>query len=215
MHVSKTVTWLCLEELDHSTNRIMYSEIYSFNRLWYGCSLVIYTIGYGGGTTLVYGLLQSDCFSARILIVIREWIYPRFLPCLKLIGTHLLQNKMFCCVWKQSMPRPLLAMLFWGAQFWKQGMLGGRLVVHRELNWCWLRRALRLNPASLALYVAQLLTQVELCLKRLYSSTYLLWKGLRRGWENEFGMECGGKLKASAATVVYFLSFSETRAMHN
>lgn len=28
-------------------------------------------------------------------------------------------------------------------------------------------------------------------------------------------MEYGGKLKASAATVVYFLSFIETRAMYN
>lgn len=72
-----------------------------------------------------------------------------------------------------------------------------------------------LNPAPPALHIAQLLTQVELCLKLLHSFTYLLWKGLRRGWENEFGMEYGGKLKASAATVVYFLSFIETRAMYN
>lgn len=52
----------------------------------------------------VHGLLRSDCFSARILIGIQQRMYPRFLSCTysKKTGTHLLQNRMFCCLWKQS-----------------------------------------------------------------------------------------------------------------
>lgn len=138
-------------------------------------------------------------------------ILRQTLLCFKIECFILFGNKV-CPI--QSSRCSFLGLSFW-APFWEESMLGIGLIMHRELNRCWLCRALCLNPASPAFHVAQLLTQVELCLKLQHSFTYLLWKGLRRGWENEFGMECGGKLKASAATVLYFLSFSETRAMYN
>lgn len=154
-------------------------------------------------------LQSSDSFSARI----KQWLCPDFSHVSILRRYEISFSVVFGNKYALTVP---LSWYSAGSQFRERGMLGGRLVLPcGALNWSWLRRIPRLNPASPALHIVLLLTQVELCLKLLPSFTYLLWKGLRRGWENEFGMECGGKLKASAATVVYFLSFSETRAMHN
>lgn len=77
-------------------------------------------------TLLVYGLLQSHCFSGRMLRVIKHR-FPSCI-CLKRTNTPLLQNRMFHTIWKQSMPHPVLKMLFFGALF-----LGS--VLEREHAW--------------------------------------------------------------------------------
>lgn len=143
-------------------------------------------------------------------------MYPTFLSGTnpKKTGTRLLWNRMFCCVWKQSMPHPFPMMMLFPAQLWKQGTLGGRLGVHG--SWagfgCAWRSVSILHP-QLSHCTAPHTSRAR---SEAAAQHYLpALKGLRRGWENEFGMECGGKLKASAATVVFVLLFSETGAKHN
>lgn len=164
---------------------------------------------------LTHGLLRDRCFPARILIVISECT-PRFplytFP--KKTSTHLFQNRTFCCFWKQSVPPSLpcdaLLRLSSGAGacleagWCAQGAAPASAVPSPPSEPCVSSPAHCAAPhASWALSEAP----AQLHLPAL--------KGLRRGWENEFGMECRGKLKASAATVVCCLSFSETGAMHN
>lgn len=71
------------------------------------------------------------------------------------------------------MLHPFLVMFFSGSVL-ETGMLGSRLGGHGELDWRWLCLAPRSSPAPPALHTAQLLIQVELCLKLLHSFTYLL-----------------------------------------
>lgn len=66
-------------------------------------------------TVMVYSLLWSHCFSGRMLRGIKHWFPSCIYP--KKTNTPLLQNRMFHTIWKQSMPHPVLKMLFFGALF--------------------------------------------------------------------------------------------------
>lgn len=73
---------------------------------------------------------------------------PQFFTCTssKETGTYLFQNTVFCCVWKHNVPS-----FSWCTV---QGVLGGRVVVQRELIWRWLCRAVGVPHPHLSLCAA-------------------------------------------------------------